>query len=780
MRSVQNFMKAIPCLLAVTALCLLVQLALFPEARIAADQSSINAHSDEGVRLLIVSSVLHEADILSAAAREGVVVVRYDAEKTTLESLLDQARAALDGKVAGSLAIATHDLGVAKFYLTGSETVSLGTVLASESQRTFWMELGSMVAGDGHIDLLACNLAGSDEGQMLVAAIEELAGVTVAASVNNTGNPSGGGDWVLETADIDVASLYFAPDRLSEFSGLLYSEFKKLLAWDGNAGDFFGFSVSISGTSAIIGAYGDDDKGTSSGSAYIFYRDQGGQYNWGYKRKLIAPDGAASDEFGRCVSIWGDYAIVGAHGQDVGGSSAGSAYIFYRHKGGTDAWGLQKEIFASDRTTLDYFGYSVSIYGSYAAVGAYGEDTKGSSSGSVYIFYKDQGGSDNWGQTKKITALDGASSDYFGFSVSIYSYYVLVGAFGDDVNGLSSGSAYVFYKNQGGTNNWGQQKKLLPSDGAAYDNFGRAVALYSSYAAVGAYGDDDNGSSSGSAYVFYRYQGGSNNWGQQAKLKANDGASGDYFGRSINLYGYYAAIGAYGDDPGGSAYVFYKNQGGTNNWGQKDKLTASDSANDDYTTLITGLSMSGGYVLIGAYGDDDKGSNSGSAYLFTFWPNISNPLVTNVTQNSATLGATVVNGGLESVTERGAVWGVAPNPTTTTNDGSGTSPGTTGSFTVQATGLSTNTTYHFRGYAKNTYGTNYTEDTTFTTGSASIPSISNPTVSNIKSTKAQLGATVTADGGSVILQRGVVWSTSANPTTTSNTGMAAAPGTLGA
>ena len=779
MRSVLNNRKAISCLLALAAFSLLILLNSYSGSKICINQSLTECPTSEGLRLLVVSSVLHEADVLSEAAKEGVLVVQYDAEKSTLDSLLDQVRAVLDGRTAESIAIAAHDFGEAKFYLTGSETVSLGTVLGKETQRTFWMELGSMVAKGGHIDLLACNLARNDEGQMLVASIEELAGVTVAASVNNTGNPLVGGDWVLETAGIDVASLYFAPDRLSEFSGLLYSEFKKLLAWDGNTDDYFGFSVSISGVYAIVGAYGNDIKGLSSGSAYIFYRDSGGQYNWGYKKRLYAPDGAASDYFGRCVSIWGDYAIVGAYGQDVGGSSAGSAYIFYRHKGGTDAWGLQKEIFASDRATLDYFGYSVSIYGSYAAVGAYAEDTNGSSSGSVYIFSKNQGGTDNWGQLKKITAPDGAAYDYFGFSVSIYSYYVLVGAYGDDYNGSTSGSAYIFYQNQGGANNWGQQKKLLPSDGAAYDYFGRAGALYSSYALVGAWGDDDNGSSSGSAYVFYRYQGGTNNWGQQAKLKANDGASEDHFGRAVSLYGYYAAIGAYGDDPGGSAYVFYKNQGGTNNWGQKDKLTASDRATDDYTTLITGVSIYGGYVLIGAYGDDDKGSNSGSAYLYTFWPNISNPLVTNVTQNSATLGATVVNGGLGSVTERGVVWGTAANPTTTTNDGSGTAAGTTGPFTVNATGLSTNTTYHFRGYAKNTYGTSYTEDTTFTTGMASIPSITNPTATNIKSTTAQLGATVTADGGSAIVQRGVVWSTTSNPTTSSNEGMATAAGALG-
>ena len=81
-------------------------------------------------------------------------------------------------------------------------------------------------------------------------------------------------------------------------------------------------------------------------------------------------------------------------------------------------------------------------------------------SGSAYIFYRDQGGADNWGQVKKLTASDGAANDYFGFSVSISGDTAIVGAYGDDDNGVNSGSAYIFSRDQGGADNWGEVKKL--------------------------------------------------------------------------------------------------------------------------------------------------------------------------------------------------------------------------------------------------------------------------------------------------------------------------------
>ena len=131
----------------------------------------------ESPHVLLVSSLVNEAEVLSRAAAEGVLVVSYDAGTSGLDSLLAQVKSALGGGKAASIGIAAHDFGEAKFYLTGEHTVSLGSTLASEQQRAFWRELGAMVGPGGRIDLLACNLAAGNEGLMLVGALEEVAGV---------------------------------------------------------------------------------------------------------------------------------------------------------------------------------------------------------------------------------------------------------------------------------------------------------------------------------------------------------------------------------------------------------------------------------------------------------------------------------------------------------------------------------------------------------------------------------------------------------------------------
>jgi hypothetical protein len=380
--------------------------------------------------------------------------------------------------------------------------------------------------------------------------------------------------------------------------GAAWLERQKLLAFDGAANDYFGWSVSISGDYAIVGAW-DDDKGYNSGSAYIFKRN--GE-TWSQQQKLLASDGAAGDYFGYSVSISGDYAIVGAYGDDVG---KGSAYIFKRN--GTN-WVQQQKLTASDGAAGDYFGESVSISGDYAIVGALYDDDKGTDSGSAYIF---KWNGTSWVQQAKLTALlDGAASDAFGCSVSISGDYAIVGAYGDDDKGSDSGSAYIF-KHDGTA--WVQQQKLTASDGAAEDRFGGSVSISGDYAIVGARGND---SYKGSAYIF-NWDG--TIWSQQQNLTASDGAAEDRFGYSVSISGDYAIIGAYCDDQkgykSGSAYIF--NWDGTS-WVQQKKLLASDGAASDY--FGNSVSISGDYAIVGADCDDDKGTTSGSAYVFMKCP----------------------------------------------------------------------------------------------------------------------------------------------------------------
>ena len=238
--------------------------------------------------------------------------------------------------------------------------------------------------------------------------------------------------------------------------------------------------------------------------------------------KQLAADGAANDSFGTSVSIAGGHAVVGATGNDDNGSNSGSAYIFVNNHNGT--WSKQAKLIADDGAAYDYFGTSVSLDGDYAVVGAWKDDDNGHNSGSAYLFVNNHNGS--WSQQDKLTAEDGAGGDGFGYSVSLDGDHAVVSAYGNDGY---SGSAYIFVNNHNGS--WSQQDKLIADDGAADDQFGISVSLDGDHAVVGAYYDDDNGSKSGSAYIFVNNHNGS--WSQQDKLTAEDGAADDYFGQSV-------------------------------------------------------------------------------------------------------------------------------------------------------------------------------------------------------------------------------------------------------
>ena len=129
-----------------------------------------------------------------------------------------------------------------------------------------------------------------------------------------------------------------------------------------------------------MGAYWDDDNGVSSGSAYIFNREG---LNWVENAKLLSSDGGSGDSFGLAVALSDSLAIVGATYDDDIGFNSGSAYIFRQQNA---EWVETVKVIASDAEAFDHFGYSVSISGDAAIIGAYGDDDNGSGSGSAYVF----------------------------------------------------------------------------------------------------------------------------------------------------------------------------------------------------------------------------------------------------------------------------------------------------------------------------------------------------------------------------------------------------------
>ncbi|MEO0508580.1 MAG: FG-GAP repeat protein [Verrucomicrobiota bacterium] len=378
-------------------------------------------------------------------------------------------------------------------------------------------------------------------------------------------------------------------------NGEVWSEQQKLTANDAAEGDEFGISVSISGETALVGARGD-----GSGSAYVFARSGS---SWSEQQKLTVTNAAADARFGHAVSLSSDTALIGAYQDDANGSESGSAYVFVRT--GT-TWSEQHKLTAIDAAPNDRFGYAVSLSENTALIGAYQDDAKGSDSGSAYVFVRE---GVNWSEQQKLTADDGAEDDRFGWSVSVSEEIALVGAPRDDDLGTSTGSAYVFVRS--GTN-WSEEQKLIADDTSAGDRFGSSVSVSGDTAMIGAPRDDDGHNNAGSAYILIRD---GTSWSQDEKFISGDNAEDDQFGFSVSLDGDTALIGVPGDNEAGSdsgcAYVFERTG---NEWNQQAKLIASDGAAGD--RFGVSVSVSGNIALVGAHLDDDGKDNSGSAYAF--------------------------------------------------------------------------------------------------------------------------------------------------------------------
>ncbi len=498
-----------------------------------------------------------------------------------------------------------------------------------------------------------------------------------------------------------------------------WSQPVRLTASNGAASDEFGISVAVDGNTAVIGAYlddRDDDIILDYGSAYVFARDSDTGV-WSQTLNLAAPfpDAALSDQLGYSVVVDGGTLLAGAPQDDEDTSNSGSTYVMdilrvewadlvpveltlsddgeyydYRvlHLTNDQEYALRvrsvnvagnnpsAETVAAtpmharpdkteglsaragdQRVTLRWvdprdssidsyqilqppeqtkltagsdgerngeFGESVAVGDGTAVVGAPEHDINGNAdAGAAYVFTRNRN-SGEWSDPIELTAgSDGAEDDWFGYSVAVDGDTVVVGAYQHDVDSKSNaGAAYVFTKVSGV---WSGAVKLTASDAAENDEFGISVAVHGDTIVVGAYKDDDNGTQSGSAYVFTEVEG---EWGntpdsgephriETAKLTVSGGAAFDYFGHSVAVDSETVVIGARGyKDTPGAAYVFVKPNNG---WGDEAydgnetaKLTASNAHDNDqfgHSVAVDGVT-----VVVGAQQDD---GTKGSAYVFT-------------------------------------------------------------------------------------------------------------------------------------------------------------------
>ena len=330
--------------------------------------------------------------------------------------------------------------------------------------------------------------------------------------------------------------------------------------------------------------------------------------------KLLAADGAAQDSHGFSVAISGDTAVVGAprNSGGTGLQSRGSVYVYVRNDAGV--WTPQQKLAPSDGVTTDQFGYAVAVNGNTIAVGRYNTTTgQNRGDGKVYIFTRT---GTSWTETQTLVSNDIAQGDLFGNSLAFENDTLVVGAL-NKTNGANffQGAAYIFTRT-GGAGNFTQQAKLTASDGVFADFFGYSVAISGDSVLVGATSLAGQPNSKGKAYVFTRS---GTTWTEQAILQASDGVNGDAFGFAVGISGATAVVGARLDDVGatadqGSAYVFTRT--GTT-WTQTQQLFGVETTQRN-DTFGGSVAINGDLIAVGAPAHEFVGSiaNHGAIYVF--------------------------------------------------------------------------------------------------------------------------------------------------------------------
>ena len=448
-----------------------------------------------------------------------------------------------------------------------------GSAYAMDISTAEWVDFVSTeltMSDDKYYVYRVLDLTNDQEYAFRVRAVNDAAKRPSAETVSATpklGRPAKPTGLVAEARDRAVELSWDLSDdsTLKHYQVLQRPEQSRLTASDGADSDRFGNAVAVDGGTAVVGAPQDDDNGDNSGSAYVFTRDPlFGE--WSQPIKLTASDGDTSDEFGYSVAVHGDTIVVGAYQHDLDSESdAGAAYVFTRPDGGWVATSTAAKLTASDGVEGDRFGYSVAVHESTVVVGAYWVDLNATTtnSGAAYVFTNPDGG--DWTSTStaaKLTASDGAGTDYFGHSVAVHGGTIVIGAHLHKTNDIRTGAAYVSTRPVGGWVATSTAATLTASDGANGDQFGHSVAMDGATVVVGARRNS-------AAYAFIQDSG---VWSQAAKFTASDSDGSEEFGSSVAVRGGTIVIGAPSanvdecddiddcdEDPrSGAAYLFTK------------------------------------------------------------------------------------------------------------------------------------------------------------------------------------------------------------------------------
>ena len=314
----------------------------------------------------------------------------------------------------------------------------------------------------------------------------------------------------------------------------------------------FGFSVALSGDTAIVGAHFENiGSNSNQGAAYVFVRNGA---IWTMEQKLVNSDGVPGSQFGYSVAIDGNTVLISAFAHRISNVEKGAAYVFTKVN---NTWTQQIQLTDGNGNIYERFGNSVALDGDTAIIGApFGRNEANVHNGVAYVF---TGSGSAWTQQARLVASDARGDEWFGTSVDIDGDTVIIGArygFGEGSTNplIRNGSAYVFTRNE---SNWTQQQKFTAPNSSF---FGDSVSISGDTLIIGSPHDQIGKTTDqqGSAYVFIRKN---NQWIRQSRLISPDDTISDYFGTSVSANGNKFIVGAPGFDNGtngnqGAAYFF--------------------------------------------------------------------------------------------------------------------------------------------------------------------------------------------------------------------------------
>jgi len=372
----------------------------------------------------------------------------------------------------------------------------------------------------------------------------------------------------------------------------------------------FGASVDVHGSTLVVGVP-NADVGASpyQGRVYV-YELTGGA--WILQTELTAPDGTDYDQFGYDVAVSGDVIVAGSEEAPVGPhSSRGAAYVFHRNAGGPGVWGMVKKLVAPEAVgNIAEYGHSVAADGDLIVVGA----PKAYSAGRVFVYARDAGGADNWGELADMGIDISDTNAEVGYAVAVQGDVVVAGALRRDANPGqydNTGAVYVYQRDAGGTDAFGQVARVQPQDAPLYNMlFGSAVSLDAGRLVVGAFGYSAPGSGWGKTYV-YDMGAGPDAWTEVAAFQPADGNDYMYSGHAVASLAGNVYTGAGGHDgERGKAYRL-QDDAVALAWGEAEAYTASDGAPGDF--FAHDVAAQGEWIVIGANQAD---GGQGAVYVF--------------------------------------------------------------------------------------------------------------------------------------------------------------------